>query len=160
MSLHEKLKDRGYGWVKLPNRHPVHPLRIASRRGDIITTSGQIPFRHGVIKAENIIAGRVGKHITPSDAAKAAELAALQCLYAAGSLVDPDGIIGVEHMEVHVNCALGFNDTSGVANGASDFFIELFGDAGMGTRIAIGAAELPFNAVVEIVTRFDVRGGV
>ena len=161
MSLTDTLTALGYKWVQLPVKHPTHPLLIASRRGDIVTTSGQIPFKRGVIALDNIVAGKVGRRrgdISPKDAANAAELAALQCLYAAGSIVTPDQIVGVDGMDVLVNCAPGFNDTSSVANGASQFMIKLFGEAnGLGTRIATGASELPMDAAVEIVTRFVVR---
>ena len=60
-------------------------------------------------------------------------------------------------MNVFVNSAPGFTDQAKVANGASDLLVEIFGDAGRHTRCAIGAAELPLNAPVELDLIVQVR---
>lgn len=92
-----------------------------------------------------------------TQATQAAELAALYCLYATGSVVKPEAIVGIVDVTVYVNCAPGFTDTSAVANGASEFLIAIFGDAGKHTRAAIGVSELPLNAAVEIKMVIEVK---
>ena len=49
-----------------------------------------------------------------------------------------------------VNCAPGFSKTPAVINGFTDLILEIWGEAGRHARSAIGAAELPFNAPVEV----------
>ncbi len=147
----QALRERGYEWLPTQEHHPVHPLRNAQQVGDEVDVSGQVPFENGVV-----IAGKIGRDLSPEKGARAAELCALHCLYAAGAVVDPDGIIGVRRMTVYVNVAPGFTETSTVANGASQFLIDLLGEAGKGTRVAVGVAELPLNAAVEIEMTFIV----
>ena len=53
-------------------------------------------------------------------------------------------------MAVFVNSSPGFTDQAKVANGASDFLVALFGDSGRHVRAAVGVAELPLNAAVEL----------
>ena len=60
-------------------------------------------------------------------------------------------------MNVFVNSAPGFSDQAKVANGASELLQTIFGDAGRHTRCAIGAAELPLNAPVELDLILEVR---
>ena len=72
-------------------------------------------------------------------------LAAVRTL--TGSL---DAIARVVRLNVFVASAAGFTDQAKVANGASELLVEIFGDAGKHTRCAIGAAELPLNAPVEL----------
>ena len=60
-------------------------------------------------------------------------------------------------MQVYVNVADGFNDTSTVADGASDMLRQLLGEAGEHSRTAIGVAALPLDALVEITLTFTVR---
>ena len=155
MTLVEVLAKQGFEWVPAPKRNPVHPLLSAKRVGNVVYVSGQVPIEDGTV-----IAGKVGDGddlVAPSRAQHAAKLCALACLYAAGSVIDPENIVGVVAMTVYVNCAPGFIDTSSVANGASDFLIAIFGEQGEHTRDAIGAAELPLNAAVEIKAVFEVR---
>jgi enamine deaminase RidA (YjgF/YER057c/UK114 family) len=62
-----------------------------------------------------------------------------------------DSVTRIIKLEVYVNSATGFTDQAQVANGASNFLKEVFGDKGLHTRVALGAAELPLNAATEIV---------
>jgi enamine deaminase RidA (YjgF/YER057c/UK114 family) len=79
-------------------------------------------------------------------------------LYAAGSVINPDNIVDIFSMTVCVNGAPGFTNTSDVADGASDLFVSIFGEeAGRCARMAVGVAELPMDAAVEITVVFVVR---
>ena len=82
------------------------------------------------------------------DAARQAVLNALAAVGAeAGSL---ERVRRVVRLNVFVNSSAGFTDQAKVANGASELLVAVFGDAGRHTRCAIGAAELPLNAPVEL----------
>jgi enamine deaminase RidA (YjgF/YER057c/UK114 family) len=80
----------------------------------------------------------------------AAAAALLNALAAINALVPIDNVKQVVRLNVFVNSATGFTDQAKVANGASDLLARIFGLAGRHTRCAIGAAELPLNASVEL----------
>lgn len=146
-ALVHALRKRGYGWAPLEREVKGHGLVAAKRAGKLVHVSGQVPFRDG-----KVVTGKVGKGgLTVEEAAVAAELCALRCLYAAGSVVQPEQIKSIVNMKVLVNVAPGFNQMSAVADGASDFLVAVLGkEDGMPSRIASGAASLPLDASVEI----------
>ena len=76
---------------------------------------------------------------------------------AAGSL---DNVARVVKLTVFVASAEGFGDQPTIANGASDLPRDVFGDAGVGARSAVGVAELPLGASVEAEFIFELRDGV
>ena len=119
----------------------------AVRAGKLIFTAGQLPMKAGSLQA----AGRVPDDVPLSQAQSAARTAALNALAAvraeAGTL---DAVRRVVRLNVFVNSSPGFTDQAQVANGASELIGQLFGAAGQHTRCAIGAAELPLNAPVEL----------
>lgn len=118
------------------------------RSGNLLFLSGHAPrlghtdFRY---------TGKVGKDLTIDEGYAAARLTALNLLQtvrdALGSLNQVKQIVDVFGV---VNSAPGFYDQSKVMNGFSDCMIEIFGEAGKHSRMAIGGAELPFNIAVEI----------
>ena len=124
---------------------PFEAVRIA---GDRVVIAGHLP-----LDADGAIAGplgKVGADVSPEeayDAARRVALAMMASLEAAG--IDLDR---VEWRKVFgmVNAAPGFNALPGVINGFSDVLIEVFGDRGRHSRSAIGVAELPFGAPVEV----------
>jgi len=98
-----------------------------------------------------IAAGKTPEQVSLPEAQQAARQALLNALSAlrteAGSL---DNVSRIVRLNVLVNSSPGFTDQAQVANGASDLLLELFGDAGKHTRTAVGAAELPLDATVEL----------
>lgn len=130
-----------------PCAAPVGSYVPAVRTGKLVFTAGQLPLRGGTL----IATGKV-PHDVPLDTAQAAaRQAALNALAAvrsvAGSL---DNVARVVRLNVFVNSTSGFTEQAKVANGASDLLVQVFGDAGRHTRCAIGAAELPLHAPVEL----------
>jgi enamine deaminase RidA (YjgF/YER057c/UK114 family) len=95
--------------------------------------------------------GQVGKEHTIETAREAAKICALNVLtniqLALGSL---DRVEAFLYVGGYVNGVSGFADAPAVINGASDLFVELYGDAGRHARAAIAVAGLPKNATVEI----------
>ncbi len=126
---------------------PVGSYLPAVRSGNHILTSGQLPFRGGKV----LQVGKVPDDVTVEDAADGAGIAVLNalaaCAQVAGGL---DAITRVVRLCVYVNSSPGFAAQPSVANGASDLLVKIFGDAGRHARSAVGAAELPLNAAVEL----------
>jgi enamine deaminase RidA (YjgF/YER057c/UK114 family) len=138
---------------------PVMPAPIGSyipgtRVGNLIMTSGQLPFVEGKLSA----VGKVGKDLTLEQANAAARQAGLNALsIAAQTAGGLDKIGRIVRLAVFVNSAPGFFDQPKVANGASDLMTQVFGDAGKHVRAAVGAAELPMNAAVEVELVAELR---
>jgi enamine deaminase RidA (YjgF/YER057c/UK114 family) len=123
-------------------------------------TVGQIVYLAGVISTRDgeVLAGTVGAGRTIEEgyaAARACALTQLAVLSAhLGSLDKVKNIVGVTG---YVNAVPGFPDSPKVINGASDLFVEIFGDAGRHVRAAIGVLALPRNAMVELQMTVEVR---
>ena len=126
---------------------PVAAYVNVVESGNLIFVSGQLPKRDGKV----IFTGKVGRDIELAEAQKAAQLCAINALAAIeaqlGSLEQVNRIVRVE---VFVNSSTGFTGQSQVANGASLLLQQVFGDAGRHARMAVGVAELPLNATVEV----------
>jgi enamine deaminase RidA (YjgF/YER057c/UK114 family) len=141
----EKLKELG---LSLPQvAKPVAAYVPAVQAGRFVYTSGQIPFVEGDLKYK----GRVGGDLSAQEGYEAARVCALNCLSAvksvAGSLDNIERIVKVTGF---VNSAQGFSGQPGVINGASELLGQIFGEAGMHARAAVGVSELPLNAAVEV----------
>ena len=112
-----------------------------------IWISGQVPIRDGGLPR----VGLVGRDISVEDAAEEARYCALNALAqlkaAAGSLNEIDRIL---KLTVFVASSPGFHAQPLVANGASELFQEVFGERGRHARSAVGVAELPLGAPVEV----------
>jgi enamine deaminase RidA (YjgF/YER057c/UK114 family) len=126
---------------------PVAAYLPAQKHGDLIFTSGQLPFKEGKLAAE----GKVGDQVSEEKAIECAGICAVNCLSAVKSVIgDLDKIDQIVKLVVFVNSAAGFTGQPKVANGASELLVEIFGDRGKHARSAVGVAELPLNAPVEI----------
>ena len=145
MSIADRLAELG---IVLPEvAAPVGSYVSAVRAGELVFVSGQLPMREGKLTA----VGKVGGGLDVAAGQQAARLAAINALAAVeaeiGSL---DKVVRVVRLEAYVNSAAGFTDQAKVANGASDLLGEVFGGAGKHSRIALGLAELPLDAAVEL----------
>jgi enamine deaminase RidA (YjgF/YER057c/UK114 family) len=134
------------GWELPPLAAPLGAYVPAKRAGNLVFTSGCLPVVDGVIQH----AGKVGVDVTSEDAARAAELCALNGLTAINSLVGLDQVVQVVRVTGFVSSAPGFAQQPSVVNGASQVLAKVFGDAGTHARSAVGVSELPLNAPVEI----------
>lgn len=125
---------------------PVAAYLPAVRTGNLVYTAGQLPMVAGELPAT----GSVGGGVAPEEAKALARICALNALAAVDSLVGIDAITRVVKVVGFVASAPGFHGQPGVVNGASELFGEVFGDAGAHARSAVGVAELPLNAPVEV----------
>jgi enamine deaminase RidA (YjgF/YER057c/UK114 family) len=131
---------------------PVAAYLPAVRTGDLIFTAGQLPLING----EMVATGKVGNEVTTEDGKQLAQVCALNCLAAVETLVPIEKIVRVVRVVGYVNGVAGFTNQPAVINGASELFVNLWGDAGKHARSAIGVAELPLNAPVEIELTVEV----
>ena len=145
MSVKEKLSALG---LTLPTAAaPVAAYVPAVKSGNLVFTAGQLPVVDGKLVEE----GKVGSEVSAEDAKELAQLCALNALAAISLVAELDQIERVVRVGGFVNCAPGFIAIPGVVNGASELLIKIFGDVnGKHARTAVGVAELPLNAPVEI----------
>jgi enamine deaminase RidA (YjgF/YER057c/UK114 family) len=119
----------------------------ATRAGNLVFTAGQLPLEAG----ELTLRGKVGDTVGVDEAREAARVCAMNALAAAST--QTGGVAGISRIVKvtgFVASAPGFNEQPQVINGASEFLGEIFGDAGLHARSAVGVAELPMNAPVEV----------
>ncbi|WP_027659811.1 RidA family protein [Salinispora fenicalii] len=141
---HAKLAELGH---KLPEVvPPVASYLPAVRSGQHVYVSGQLPMAEGKLLAT----GKVGADVSADQAKELAQRCALNALAAINSLVGLEQIVKVVKVTGFVASAPGFTGQPGVINGASDFFGAVFGEAGRHARSAVGVAELPLDAPVEV----------
>jgi enamine deaminase RidA (YjgF/YER057c/UK114 family) len=145
VSVKEKLASLG---LALPTAAaPVAAYVPAVKTGNLVFTAGQLP----VVDGKLVLTGKVGSDVTPEDAKKMAEICALNALAAISLVADIDQIEKIVRVGGFVNGVPGFVAIPAVVNGASELLIKLFGDVnGKHARTAVGVAELPLNAPVEI----------
>ncbi len=134
--------------LKLPPApKPVATYVPAVRAGDLLFLAGVLPMRNGQLA----FAGKLGRDLTVEQGVEASKLAALNALaIAKQELGTLDRIVRIVKVVGHVASAEGFTDQPQVLNGASDLLVAIFGETGRHARVAVGAAELPRNAAVEI----------
>ena len=140
----EQLSEMG---LELPEvARPVAAYVPAVRSGDHVFTAGQLPMRSG----ELIATGKVGDGVTPEQAAQCAQQCALNALAAVNSVVPLEQLRRVVKAVVFVASTPDFTGQPQVANGASHLFGEVFGDAGIHARSAVGVPVLPLDSPVEV----------
>jgi len=132
---------------------PVAAYVPAVRTGDHVYTSGQLPFVDGKLP----LTGKLGAGVSDADAKDAARTCALNALAAVDALVGLDSIVRIVKVVGFVASAEGYTGQPGVINGASEFLGEVFGDAGIHARSAVGVAELPLGSPVEVEIIAEVR---
>lgn len=145
MPISDRLAELG---ISIPEVvPPVAAYVPAVATGRYVYTSGQLPMRDGAMIAE----GLVGSDVDPEVAKDCARQSAINALAAIQSAVGTlDRVTRVVKVVGFVASAPGFTGQPGVINGASELFLEVFGDAGRHARSAVGVAGLPLNAPVEV----------
>jgi enamine deaminase RidA (YjgF/YER057c/UK114 family) len=139
-----RLRELG---ITLPAVAPPAGAYLPARRsGAFVFTAGQVPFVDGTLVAT----GKVGAEVGVEDAYGYARICALNAIAAVDALVGIDSIVGIVKVVGFVASAPGFGGQPQVINGASEVLAEIFGEAGRHARSAVGVAELPMNAPVEV----------
>ncbi|MEC4889865.1 MAG: RidA family protein [Nitrospira sp.] len=145
MSIDAKLKALNLELPSAPK--PVANYVPVVRAGDLLFLSGVLPSRDGQL----IMTGKLGQGLSIEQGMEASKVAALNALaIIQGEVGSLDKVKRIVKMVGHIASAPGFTDQPQVLNGASDLLVAVFGEAGKHARVAVGAAELPRQAPVEI----------
>jgi enamine deaminase RidA (YjgF/YER057c/UK114 family) len=141
--------------IELPEvARPLASYVPAVRTGNLVFTAGQLPLQSGRL----VRSGKVGAEVSPEDGKALARLCALNALAAVHALVGVDAVTQVVKVVGFVASAPDFTGQPGVINGASELFADVFADAGAHARSAVGVAELPLDAPVEVEVVVEVAG--
>lgn len=153
MSWNERLDELG---IELPPvAKPLAAYVPARRVGNQVWTSGQLPLVDGALPHT----GKVGAEVSPEQAVGLAKTSVLNALAAVASEVGGiDSVVRILKLTVFVASAPDFTGQPAVANGASELVGEIFGEAGVHVRSAVGVAVLPIDAPVEIELVAEVSG--
>ena len=153
MTVADRLAELG---LELPPvATPLASYVPAVRTGSLVFTSGQLPMVDGQIAA----VGKVGALVSPEQAKELARTCALNALAAVDALVGLDSVVRVVRVVGYVASMPDFTGQPGVINGASELIGEVFGDAGIHARSAVGVAVLPLDAPVEVELTVEVGPG-
>jgi enamine deaminase RidA (YjgF/YER057c/UK114 family) len=152
---HERLQKLGLNLPSPPaplaSYLPARLMPIADGRS-LLYIAGQISSRDG-----ERLTGRCPDQVTVEQAQDAARAAAVNVLAQIEAACGLDNLEQILQVGGWVLSADGFGDQPKVLNAASDLFVEVFGDAGRHTRVALGASALPFSVTVEITAVAVVR---
>jgi enamine deaminase RidA (YjgF/YER057c/UK114 family) len=152
MSAEQRLAELG---IALPTAaSPVANYVMTRQSGDLLYVSGHVCKRDGAVAT-----GRLGESVSTHDGYALARAAMIDILAtvrtALGSL---DRVTAVVKLTGYINSAAAYTEQSVVVNGASDLLVEVFGDErGRHTRAAVGVAQLPLGAAVELDAIFEVQ---
>jgi enamine deaminase RidA (YjgF/YER057c/UK114 family) len=149
--IESRLKTLGITLPGLPQ--PGGNYLSARTVGQIVYLAGVISIRDGEVVMGTVGAGRS----IEEGYAAARECALTQLAVLTSHLGSLDQVKNIVTVNGYVNAVPGFSDSPKVINGASDLFVEIFGDAGRHVRAAIGVSALPKNALVELQMTVEVR---
>jgi enamine deaminase RidA (YjgF/YER057c/UK114 family) len=153
ISIDERLAELG---IVLPAATaPVANYVSTRRSGNLLYVSGHVSKRAGAV-----VSGRVGDNIDTESAHELARLVALDILGTVRSALGSLDDVNVVKITGFVNSAPGFTEQPAVINGASDLFVQVLGtERGAHARSAIGVAQLPLGAAVEVEAILEVGSG-
>ena len=152
MSAERRIAELG---ITLPDPFPPAGIYVnAVRTGDLLVLGGHVPFE----PPETIVLGKLGADLDVDDGRRAARIAAISALAsiraALGSL---DEVAQVVSLRGVVNATPDFTAHTQVIDGASQVFVDVYGDAGRHARLAVGVSSLPANLALEIELIVEVR---
>ena len=142
----ENIKNLGLNIPELPKALANYvPYKIV---GKTMYISGQAPVKNG----ELIYKGKVGSDISVEDGIEAAKLCVINIIAAVKTGLEGDWskLDSFVKLTGYVNCQDTFTDQPKIINGASDMLVEIFGDQGRHSRVAVGSNALPLGIAVEI----------
>jgi enamine deaminase RidA (YjgF/YER057c/UK114 family) len=151
--IETRLRELG---IELPNASTPGANYVPFvRTGSLVVITGQLSQWNG----ERRFVGKLGREFEVEDGKKAARLSALNLIAHARAALggDLDKIARTVRLAGYINGTPEFTAQSQVMNGASDLFVEILGDAGRHTRIAVGVNALPYDVAVEVEAMFEVR---
>lgn len=147
--IRDKLESLKLSLPRAPTSAGLYvPVMIT---GNLVFVSGQLPIEQGTNSGNLRFSGKIGRDISVDDGKSAARLCTLNALsqleVALGSL---DRISKFVRISGFVNCDVSFTEHSKIIDAASDLILQIFGEKGRHTRVAVGMNSLPLNGAVEI----------
>lgn len=151
-SAEKRLADLG---IALPDvAKPVANYLPYVRTGNLLFTAGQLPMKDGKLKQT----GLLGDTVTIEQGNACARQCAVNILAIAKAATgDLDKVKRIVKLVGFVASGASFTDQPEVVNGASDLFVEVFGEAGRHARSAVGVSALPLNAPVEVEAVIEIE---
>jgi enamine deaminase RidA (YjgF/YER057c/UK114 family) len=150
MGLTQKLESLGVTPPAVAG--PFGAYVPAKRLGNLVYVAGQLPMKDG----KPLAVGQVPSRCPLEQAKAAARQCVINALASAATVVPLDQLTGVLRVGAFVSSDATFTAQPQVANGASEFLLELFGEAGKHVRAAVGVNTLPLDASVEVEFVFTV----
>ena len=146
MEVEARLAEMGLPLLEVPS--PLGNYVGAVRVGNLLFVSGHGPRR---LHDDSIMAGKVGRDLTTEQAYEVAKSVMLNCLASVKREIgDLDRVKRIVKLLGMVNCTETFTEHPQVMNGASDLMVEVLGDKGRHTRVAVGVSSLPLGCAVEV----------
>lgn len=142
--------------LPLPQQPRVARILPWTIAGELLFVSGQLPQWQGDVR----YVGKLGVEFDLDQGREAARLSALNVLAQARAALDGDldRIRRIVRLGGFVNCTADFTGVAQVVNGASELFLDVFGEAGAHARTAVGAANMPLGVAVEIEAIMQIAG--
>lgn len=142
------------GIVLPPAPPPVAAYVGAVRTGNLVVTSGQLPWKGDKLA----FIGKLGSDLTAEQGYEAARLCIINALAQVKAVVgDLDKIRQIVRIEGNVHCGPGFRQHPQVLNGASDLINTVFGERGRHTRTALGIHEMPLDSPLQLILWVEVE---
>lgn len=151
MTISEKLQEAGISLEDSPK--PGGSYVSVNRRGNVAYIAIQFPIKDG----EYLYTGTLGKELSAADGYEAARLCAINVLKQVHAYIGFDAVEGLNHLDIYYHCELPWDDGPAVANGASDLFTNILGDAGLHSRAIFGVHSLPRGFCVGVTATFTLR---
>jgi enamine deaminase RidA (YjgF/YER057c/UK114 family) len=152
MSIADRMNELGIELPRAPAPVGAYVPYVIS--GSLMFISGQVPIRDGAMIHE----GKVPLDVTVEQGQECAALCFLNAIaQAKAALGDLDQVERIVRMTGYVAVAADFTDQPLVVNGASNLAVDIFGDQGKHARVAVGVAELPLGAPVELEVILEVK---
>ena len=152
MYIEKRLEDLGIMLPEAPT--PVANYVPVRRTGNLLFLSGAGPFVNG----KPVVTGKLGKDLSEDQGYQAARLAALNLIaQLKNELGDLDRVTKIVKIMAFVSSDPSFTKQPLVMNGASDLFVEVFGEAGKHARSAVAAPVLPLDIAVEVEITVEVK---
>jgi enamine deaminase RidA (YjgF/YER057c/UK114 family) len=141
----DRITELGFELPAPPNAVASYlPVRVA---GSLVYVAGQVAMVDGAVMHP----GRLGDGVNTDDGAASARRCALQALSALREALGSfEPLVGIAQVTVYVASTPDFTEHPAVANGASDLFVDVLGEAGRHARVAVGVASLPLGTSVEV----------
>ncbi len=151
MTILEKLQQEGIDMADNPR--PGGTYVSVNKRGNIAYVAIQFPIKAG----EFLYKGHLGKDLQTQDGYDAARLCAINVLKQVHTYIGFEGVEGLNHLDIYYQAELPWDDGPIVANGASDFFTHILGEAGTHSRAIFGVHSLPRQFCVGVTATFTLK---